>query len=38
MALEMVRNALAFADTPEIRRREDRLKARIAKRPRRLAL
>jgi len=38
MALEMVRNALAFADTPEIRRREDRLKARLAKRPRRLAL
>ena len=31
MALEMTRNALLFADTPEIRRREDRLKARLAR-------
>ena len=39
MALEMTRHALQFADTPEIRRREDRLKARLAKpRTRRLAL
>jgi hypothetical protein len=39
MALEMTRNALLFADTPEIRRREDRLKARLARpRPRRLGL
>jgi uncharacterized protein YprB with RNaseH-like and TPR domain len=39
MALEMTRNALAFEDTPEIRRREDRLKSRLARpRSRRLAL
>ena len=38
MALEMVRNALALCDTPEIRRREERLKARIARRPRSLVL
>jgi hypothetical protein len=39
MALEMTRNALQFEDTPEIRRREDRLKARVARpRSRRLAL
>ena len=39
MALEMTRNALLFEDTPEIRRREDRLKARLARpRSRRLAL
>ena len=38
MALEMVRNALALEDTPEIRRREERLKARISRRPRSLAL
>ena len=39
MALEMTRNALLFADTPEIRRREDRLKTRLAKpRSRRLGL
>ena len=39
MALEMTRNALLFEDTPEIRRREDRLKMRLAKpRSRRLAL
>ena len=39
MALEMTRNALQFEDTPEIRRREDRLKARLARpRSRRLAL
>jgi hypothetical protein len=31
MALEMTRSALDIADSPEIRRREDRLKARIAK-------
>ena len=39
MALEMTRSALAIADTPEIRRREERLKARVERpRPRRLAL
>ncbi|HEY2017847.1 MAG TPA: ribonuclease H-like domain-containing protein [Bryobacteraceae bacterium] len=39
MALEMTRSALALADTPEIRRREERLKNRIAKpRTRKLAL
>ena len=39
MALEMTRNALLFEDTPEIRRREDRLKARLARpRSRRLGL
>jgi hypothetical protein len=39
MALEMTRNALLFADTPEIRRREERLKIRLAKpRARRLGL
>jgi len=39
MALEMTRTALALADTPEIRRREERLKQRLAApRPRRLAL
>ena len=39
MALEMTRNALAFEDTPEIRRREDRLKGRLARpRSRRLAM
>jgi len=39
MALEMTRNALQWEDTPEIRKREDRLKARLAKpRSRRLAL
>jgi tetratricopeptide (TPR) repeat protein len=39
MALEMTRSALLFADTPEIRRREDRLKARLARpRSRRLGL
>jgi hypothetical protein len=31
MALEMTRSARAIADSPEIRRREERLKARIAK-------
>ena len=30
MALEMTRSALAFEDTPEVRRREDRLKRRLA--------
>ena len=39
MALEMTRNALVFEDTPEIRRREDRLKGRLARpRSRRLAM
>jgi hypothetical protein len=39
MALEMTRNALEFEDTPEIRRREDRLKVRVARpRSRRMAL
>ena len=39
MALEMTRNALLFEDTPEIRRREERLRVRLAKpRSRRLAL
>ncbi|HYW45547.1 MAG TPA: ribonuclease H-like domain-containing protein [Bryobacteraceae bacterium] len=39
MALEMTRSALAIADTAEIRRREQRLKARLEKpRPSRLAL
>src|ERR1017187_1454438 len=39
MALEMTRSALLFEDTPEIRRREDRLKARLSRpRSRRLAL
>ncbi|MBZ5622676.1 MAG: ribonuclease H-like domain-containing protein [Acidobacteriia bacterium] len=39
MALEMTRNALEIADTPEIRRREERLKGRIARpKSRRLAL
>ena len=39
MALEMTRNALLFEDTPEIRRREERLKARLARpRSRRLGL
>ncbi len=31
MALEMTRNALSIADTPEIRRREERLKRRTAR-------
>ena len=31
MALEMARSALAFEDTPEIRRREQRLKTRVSK-------
>jgi hypothetical protein len=31
MALEMTRSAMAIGDSPEIRRREERLKARIAK-------
>jgi hypothetical protein len=31
MALEMTRSALAIEDTPEIRRREERLKNRMAK-------
>jgi hypothetical protein len=31
MALEMTRSALALEDTPEIRRRESRLKKRINK-------
>jgi len=31
MALEMTRSALALEDTPEIRRRETRLKARVEK-------
>jgi hypothetical protein len=31
MALEMTRSALALEDTPEIRRREERLKVRVAK-------
>ena len=30
MALEMTRNALAFEDTPEIRRREERLESQDA--------
>ena len=39
MALEMTRSALAIEDTPDIRRREERLKARIARpRTRSLAL
>ena len=39
MALEMTRSALGFEDTPEIRRREQRLKARVDRpRSRRLAL
>ncbi|MGD0497197.1 MAG: ribonuclease H-like domain-containing protein [Bryobacteraceae bacterium] len=39
MALEMTRNALALEDTPAIRRREERLQARIGKPlPRRLPL
>ena len=39
MALEMTRTALSLADTPAIRRREERLKARVNKpRPRRLGL
>jgi uncharacterized protein len=39
MALEMTRSALAIADSPEIRRREERLKARIGRpRSRSLAL
>jgi hypothetical protein len=39
MALEMTRSALAIEDTPEIRRREQRLKTRIERpRTRRLAL
>jgi hypothetical protein len=39
MALEMTRNALLFEDTPQIRRREVRLKARLERpRSRRLAL
>jgi tetratricopeptide (TPR) repeat protein len=39
MALEMTRNALLFEDTPGIRRREERLRIRLAKpRSRRLAL
>ena len=44
MALEITRSALGFEDTPEIRRREQRLKARVDKirverpRSRRLAL
>jgi hypothetical protein len=39
MALEMTRTALALEDTPAIRRREERLKTRIATpRPRRLPL
>jgi hypothetical protein len=29
MALEMTRTALAFEDSPDIRRREQRLKGRI---------
>src|SRR6185436_18756395 len=32
MALEMTRSALEIADTPEIRRREDRLQKRMARR------
>jgi hypothetical protein len=31
MALEMTRSAIDIADTPEIRRREDRLKTRIGR-------
>jgi hypothetical protein len=31
MALEMTRTALAFEDTPPLRRREERLKARIVR-------
>ena len=39
MALEMTRNALALEDTPAIRRREERLKARVERpRSRRLPL
>ncbi len=39
MALEMTRSALAIEDTPEIRRREERLKLRVDRpRARRLAL
>jgi uncharacterized protein YprB with RNaseH-like and TPR domain len=38
MALEMTRGALAISDTPEIRRREERLKTRIARQPQRLGL
>jgi tetratricopeptide (TPR) repeat protein len=39
MALEMARSALAIEDTPEIRRREERLKLRVDRpRARRLAL
>jgi hypothetical protein len=39
MALEMTRHALAFEDSPEIRRREQRLRTRIERpRPRKLAL
>ena len=39
MALEMTRQALAVADTPEIRRREQRLVARLSRpRTRKLAL
>jgi hypothetical protein len=34
MALEMARAALALEDTPEMRRREQRLKARLARAPR----
>jgi len=38
-ALEMTRRALAIEDTPEMRRREERLKRRVNRpRPRRLAL
>src|SRR5271157_4448677 len=38
-ALEMTSRALAIEDTPEMRRREERLKGRVARpRPRRLAL
>ena len=34
MALEMTRTALALEDTPEMRRREERLKVRLARAPR----
>jgi hypothetical protein len=39
MALEMTRSALAIEDTPQMRRREERLKGRVdGRRSRRLAL
>ena len=38
MALEMTRAALAIEDSPALRRREQRLELRLARKPRRLAL